>query len=794
MSATVIAPLEKTTHEVVVPIEGMTCAGCVRSVEKALTEVPGVRAAWANLTNQTATATLDRAVEPQVLADAVRKAGYGVPTDEFILKIEGMSCASCTGRVEKSLLAVPGVLAAEASLATESARVNTLAGTARAETLVAAVEAAGYRAQVPEGGTPKAKFDFEPLLALIGIVMATPFILDMALGYGFPARLQFLWATLMQVMLGARFYIGAYRAARARTANMDTLVALGTTAAWGLSVWLWARGHEDHLYFEAGAVVIALVLLGKWLENRAKRRAGDAMAALARLQPRLAHVLEGSSTVDRPVDEVRTGHRVLVRPGERIPVDGIVRSGESDVDEALLTGESHSVRKTAGDIVTGGAINGLGMIEVEATTVGSASRIGRLIRLVERAQASKAPIQRLVDRIAEVFVPVVLVIAAASAAGTWIVTGDVTSALVNAVSVLVISCPCALGLATPAAVSVAIGAGARAGLLIRDAEALEAARRIDTVVFDKTGTLTQGRPTITDIRPVVGTEIELLALAGSVQLGSEHLLARAVVERAHADGAALARPEELRVRPGLGLEAEVNGRIVHIGSRRLMEDLGVATSALVNESVEFERQGKTTIWIAAGKRPVLLGMMAATDTLRDSTRAAIALLAEKRIAVVMLTGDNRRAAEAIAREIGDIRVIAEVQPEGKVAEIERLRKEGRVVAMVGDGVNDGPALAAADIGIAIGGATEVAMEAAKVGLMRPDLRLIPGLVDLARRGRAKIAQNLFWAFVYNLVGIPLAAIGLLTPLIAGAAMAFSSVSVVANALTLRRWHPREIDQ
>jgi Cu+-exporting ATPase len=792
--STVVATPPEEAREVVVPIEGMTCAGCVRSVEKALVAVPGARAASASLTNMTATVTLDREVAPKILAEAVRKAGYGVPTDEFVLKVEGTTCASCVGRVEKALLAVPGVLTAEASLATESARVATLAGTAKADTLVGAVEAAGYKAHVPERGKPAARFDFEPLLAVLGVVMALPFILDMALGFGFPARLQFLWATLMQVVLGARFYVGAYRAARARTANMDTLVALGTTAAWGLSVWLWSLGHDEHLYFEAGAVVIALVLLGKWLENRAKRRAGDAMAALARLQPVVAHVVGDDGTTDCPVDEVRTGQRVLVRPGERMPVDGIVRSGESDVDEALLTGEARSVRKSPGDTVTGGAINGLGLLEVEATTVGSASRIGRLIRLVERAQASKAPIQRLVDRIAEVFVPVVLVIAAASAVGTWIVTGDVASAMVNAVAVLVISCPCALGLATPAAVSVAIGAGARAGLLIRDAEALEAARRIDTVVFDKTGTLTLGRPAVTDVRPLVGTEAELLALAGSAQLGSEHPLARAVVERAQANGAVLAPPQELRIRPGLGLEAEIDGRIVHIGSRRLMEELGVATSALVNESVEFEHQGKTTIWIAAGRRPALLGMMAATDTLRDSARAAVALLAEKRIAVVMLTGDNRRAAEAIAREIGDIRVIAEVMPEGKVEEIQRLRKEGHAVAMVGDGVNDGPALAAADIGIAIGRAAEVAMEAAKVGIMRPDLRLVPGLVDLARRGHAKIAQNLFWAFAYNVIGIPLAAIGLLTPLIAGAAMAFSSVSVVANALTLRTWHPRETER
>jgi Cu+-exporting ATPase len=789
--STTLAPPPTRTHEVVVPIEGMTCAGCVHSVEKALTAVPGARSASANLTNMTATVTLDREVAPKVLAEAVKRAGYGVPTDEIVLKIGGMTCASCVSRVEKALLAVPGVLAADASLATESARVIALAGTARPEALIAAVDAAGYRGEAPEETRARARFDFEPLMVVIGLTMAAPFILDMILGLGLPARLQFVWATLMQLVLGARFYIGAFRAARARTANMDTLVALGTTAAYGLSIWLWAQGH-DHLYFEAGAVVIALVLLGRWLETRAKRRAGDAMAALSGLQPKLAHVLEDGRVVDRPVDEVRTGQRLLVRPGERIPVDGIVRSGEGEVDESLLTGESRPVPKAPDATVTGGGINGFGLLEIEATTVGSASRLGRLVRLVERAQASKAPIQRLVDRIAAVFVPIVLAIAAASGLGTWLITGDGIAGMVNAVAVLVISCPCALGLATPAAVSVAVGAGARAGLLIRDAEALGAARRIDVVVFDKTGTLTLGRPTITDVRSVVHSEAELLALAASAQLGSEHPLARAVVDRARADGIAFAPPAALRIRPGLGLEAEIDGRLIHVGSRRLMAELGVSTDALVHENVEFERQGKTTIWVAAGKRPVLIGVLAATDTVRDSARAAIAALTQKGIATIMLTGDNRRAAEAVAAGLAPIRVIAEVLPEGKVAEIERLKNEGRVVAMVGDGVNDGPALAVADLGIAIGGGTEVAMEAADVALMRPDLRLIPALFDLARRGHAKIVQNLFWAFIYNLVGIPLAAVGLLSPMIAGAAMAFSSVSVVANALTLRNWRPKDI--
>lgn len=787
MSTTIASPPPET-HEVVVPIEGMTCAGCVHSVEKALTSVPGATSASASLTNMTATVTLDRDVAPGVLAAAVRKAGYGVPTDEIDLKIEGMSCASCVGRVEKSLAAVPGVLRAEASLATESARVQVLAGTATPQALAAAVAQAGYKASIPDDAKKQAPPDREPILVAVALALAAPFVIDMILGLGLPVWAQLALATPLQFVLGARFYRGAFRAARARTANMDTLVALGTSAAYGLSLWLWLQGHGTHLYFEAAAVVIALVLLGKWLETRAKRRAGDAMSALAKLQPTIAHLKEGDAIVDRPIDEIGSGQRILVRPGERIPLDGIVRAGESDVDESLLTGESRPVPKMPDAAVIGGSVNGTGLLEIEATTVGSASRLARMVRLVERAQASKAPVQRLVDRIAAVFVPVVLAIAAASGLGTWFLTGDVVQALINAVAVLVISCPCALGLATPAAVSVAVGAGARYGLLIRDAEALETAHRIDTVVFDKTGTLTEGRPQVTDVEALSGDAATLLTHAASAQLGSEHPLARAMVERAQSDGLALKSPDELRARPGYGVEAEFGQSLVHVGNRRLMAALGIAIDPLAADAATLESQGKTAVFVAIDNR--LAGLIAMADTIRESAHDAIRALLSERIAVVMLTGDNRGAAEKIAAGLGDIRVVAEVMPEDKVAEIEKLKKQGRVVAMVGDGVNDGPALAAADLGIAIGGAAEVAMEAAKVGLMRPDLRLVPALLDLGRRSHAKIVQNLFWAFVYNLVGIPVAALGYLSPLIAGAAMAFSSVSVVANALTLRSWRPK----
>ena len=791
MSESITVAAAAPSREMVLPIDGMNCAGCVRAVETALESVPGARSASASLTSMTATVALDRDVAPEALVAAVRKAGYDVPKDEIDLKIEGMTCASCVGRVETALTRVPGVLDAQANLATESARVRSLAGTVRPEALAAAVRAAGYDAHAAEGAVPKTAADREPIAVAVALLLAAPFVADMILGPALPVWVQLALATPLQFFLGARFYRGAWRAAKARTANMDTLVALGTSAAFGLSLWLWLAGHGHHLYFEAAAVVIALVLLGKWLETRAKRRAGDAIAALSNLRPPLAHVHDGESIVDRPVEDVLAGQHVLVRPGERIPVDGIVRAGDSEVDESLLTGEARPVRKATGAAVTGGAINGLGLLEIEATTVGSASRLARLVRLVERAQASKAPVQRLVDRIAAVFVPVVLAIAVGSGIGTWLVTADAVQGLVNAVAVLVISCPCALGLATPAAVSVAIGAGARAGLLIRDAEALEAARRVTVVVFDKTGTLTMGSPRVTDIVPVDVSVADLLALAASVQTGSEHPLGRAVVDRARADGLALSTPSELRIRPGYGLEAEIGGRLVHVGSRRLMEEIGVDIRPLVARSRQLESEGKTTIWIAAGARPQLAGLMAAADVVRPGAAEAVAALAAKGIEAVMLTGDNRGAAEAIAGQVGITRIVAEVAPEAKVGEIERLKAEGRVVAMVGDGVNDGPALAAADVGIAIGGGAEVALEAAKVALMRPDLALVPALIELSHRAHAKIVQSLFWAFVYNLVGIPVAAIGLLTPVVAGAAMAFSSVSVVANALTLRSWRSKE---
>ena len=471
----------------------------------------------------------------------------------------------------------------------------------------------------------------------------------MVFGFGLQGWAQLALATPLQFVLGARFYRGAWRAARARTANMDTLVALGTSAAYGLSLWLWLQGHEGHLYFEAGAVVIALVLLGKGLEARARRRTGAAIDALTRLQPTLAHLRQNETITDIPVDQVRSGQTLLVRPGERIPVDGLVRGGDSEVDEALLTGEPLPLHKQTGDAVTGGAINGMGLLEIEATTTGSASRLARLVRLVERAQASKAPVQRLVDRIAAVFVPVVLGIALATALGTWLATGDLIAALVNAVAVLVISCPCALGLATPAAVSVAIGAAARSGLLIRDAEALETARRIDVIVFDKTGTLTLGRPEVTDIVPVEGFAGDLLALTASAQTGSEHPLGRAVVDRAKAEGRTLSAPTGLRIRPGYGLEAEIGGQAVHVGSRRLMDELGVAIDRLEEAARRLEAEGKTTIWIAVGAKPMLAGLMAASDMPRDGARATIATLAGLGIETVMLTGDNRGAAEAVAQ-------------------------------------------------------------------------------------------------------------------------------------------------
>lgn len=793
------------------PIEGMTCASCVGRVERAISEVPGVASVSVNLATERANVEfVDGRSDVGAVADAVLAAGYTPVTQTTELTITGMTCASCVGRVEKALLKVPGVRAASVNLATETARIEAVGGIP-AYVLVDAVESAGYTASA-RTGSAEAERDAEDARrdtaaarelrhVLIAAALSLPLVVPMLLApFGIevavPGWVQLLLATPVQFWLGARFYRAGWKALRARTGNMDLLVAIGTSAAYGLSLYqlLFApmHGMATHYYFEASAVVITLILLGKWLEGRAKRQTGEAIRALMALRPDQARVV-GADGIEREVAlaEVRTGDCVRVRPGERIPVDGRLIDGATHVDESMLTGESLPVAKAAGDKVTGGSINADGLILVQTTAVGTETTLARIVRLVESAQGAKAPIQRLVDRVSAVFVPIVLVIAGLTFAGWLIVGAGAEIAILNAVAVLVIACPCALGLATPTAIMAGTGVAARAGVLIKDAEALETAHRINVVAFDKTGTLTEGKPSLLAGLSADGVErTELIALAAALQAGSEHPLARAVMAWASAEDVEPAGAEGLRGLPGRGVAAAVNGRELVLGSTRLMEDEGIALEQLAAEAARLESEGRTVSWVAerAPERR-LLGLLAFGDEVKASAAAAVAALHGRGIRSVMLTGDNAGSARAAAALLGIDDFVANVLPEGKADAVVGLRREDRTVAMVGDGVNDAPALAAADVGIAMSTGTDVAMHAAGVTLMRGDPRLVADAIDISKRTYAKIRQGLFWAFIYNLIGIPLAALGYLSPVIAGAAMALSSVSVVANALTLRRWRP-----
>lgn len=718
------------------------------------------------------------------------------------LKIEGMTCAACVGRVERALAQVPGVASVRVNLATEQARV---VGAAGAAALIEAVDRAGYGARPLD--TPDHAAEVERaseahrrrdlIHAAIAIVLALPLVGQMVwqlLGWDFnlPQWVQLALASPVQFWLGARFYVAAAKALRAGTGNMDLLVAIGTSAAFGLSLYLMVShdGHA-HLYFEASAVVIALVLLGKYLEARAKSGAASAIRALMALQPDTARVERDGHEVELPVAALVVGDVVVVRPGERVPVDGRIVAGASALDESAMTGESLPVERVIGDAVIGGSINGEGLIKVEATALGVDATLARIVALVEGAQASKAPVEKLVDRVAAVFVPVVVVIAVATWGLWWLLTGDGEAALVNAVAVLVIACPCALGLATPAAIMVGTGAAARAGILIRDADALERAETVTVAVFDKTGTLTQGKPVLTDLIAVDGNEKGLLALAAAVQSGSEHPIAHAVVSAAAARGLTLPSLQDFRALTGRGVAARVEGRTIKLGSRRLMAESGVDTSVLAAHATELEKQGRSVIWLAEMEAPArLLGLLAVGDTVRPTAKPAVDRLHALGIATVMLSGDTAGAAHAVGTALKIGRIEAELLPQDKLTAIAALKASGAIVAMVGDGVNDAPALAAADLGIAMGSGTAAAMEAAGVTLMRADPALVADAIAISRATVAKIRQNLFWAFAYNVLGIPLAALGLLSPVIAGAAMALSSVSVVVNALRLRRWRPQ----
>ncbi|MHB1135023.1 MAG: heavy metal translocating P-type ATPase [Chloroflexota bacterium] len=828
-------------------IGDMTCASCVAHVEKALRGVDGVGDASVNLATEKATVAFDPArVDVARLRAAVEDAGYRVldepaaPSNQRVtLGVAEMTCASCVAHVEKALRSVPGVLTADVNLATESAAVEYDPAIANLEQLRAAVVDAGYGVrEVKEESRPAApSADGEVARreelarlrrkVIVGLALAAVVMLgSMRMWLPWVPELlgnpYLLWAlaTPVQFWVGWQFYRGAWGAAKHRTTNMNTLVALGTSAAYFYSVaatlapdFFMVGMTMPALYFDTAAVVISLVLLGRYLEARAKGQTGEAIKRLMGLQPRTARVVRGVEEYDLPIEQVVAGDVLLVRPGEKVPVDGVVLDGRSTVDESMLTGEPLPVEKGAGDGVVGATLNKTGSFRFRATKVGQETVLAQIIRLVEQAQGSKAPIQRLADVIAARFVPVVLAIALATFFVWWLVgpAPAFTHALLNTVAVLVIACPCAMGLATPTAIMVGTGKGAENGILIRSAEALETAHQVRVIVLDKTGTLTQGRPVVTDVVAMDGvTEAELLRLAASAERGSEHPLGEAIVAHARELGLALDEARDFQAVPGQGIEATVDGRHLWLGNEKLLAGRGLSLDGLADRSAALAAAGKTPMFVALDGRPA--GLLAVADTLKPNSREAVQALRRLGLEVVMLTGDNRRTAEAIGREVGVDRVLAEVLPEQKVAEVRRLQAGGVKVAMVGDGINDAPALAQADVGMAIGTGTDVAMEAADITLMRGDLLGIVTAIDLSRRTLRTIKQNLFWAFAYNVALIPVAAgllylvfgaggvpgwlqpvlgeQGFLNPLLAGAAMAFSSVTVVTNSLRLRGFRAR----
>ncbi|HEX4843462.1 MAG TPA: heavy metal translocating P-type ATPase [Limnobacter sp.] len=726
------------------------------------------------------------------------------------IAVGGMSCASCSSAVEKALLATPGVISATVNLATEKARVE-LSKPERLQDALLAVEKAGYEAsaiqtesqagpaEVPQKNAQTERIDQEGKMVLWGALLTLPLVLPMVgMLFGkhamLPGWIQLLLASPVQFWLGARFYRGALKAIQNRTGNMDLLVAIGTSAAFGLSAYMLGEGNP-HLYFEASSAVITLVMLGKWLEARAKRQTTAAIAALQALRPDTATVLQEGQERSVPIASVAVGMHLVVKPGERIPLDGRVLQGEAHVDEALITGESQAVEKSPGSKVTGGAVNLDGRLVIEVTAVGTETTLAKIIRLVEDAQAAKPDIQKLVDKVSAVFVPVVLVIATLTLF-YWAVlaeSGNLELAIVNAVAVLVIACPCALGLATPTAIMAGTGVAARHGILIKDAQALELAHRINTVVFDKTGTLTEGKPSVGAVVPSHAKDLsDVLGKAAAVEAGSAHPLAAAVLAHAQSQGVQWQVASQLQDQAGRGVSGVVDGHRVYVGTARWMRELGVSDTALAGVNAGLPSNAPTHAWVAeqTGGQVTLLGAIGFGDALKPSATHAVQSLHGLHVQSVLLTGDSKASAQRVAHVLGIAEVQAEQLPHNKSEAVAHYRRQGQVVAMVGDGINDAPALAAADVSFAMSTGTEVAMHAADITLMRPDPALVAQTIDISRRTYGKIKQNLFWAFVYNAVGIPLAAMGLLNPVLAGAAMALSSVSVVSNALLLTRWKPK----
>jgi Cu+-exporting ATPase len=787
---------ERIPGKATFPVEGMTCASCAARIEKVLGKLDGVRAATVNLA--TAKATVEGEATWGAIFSAVEKAGYKAvdprPAQARSFRVEGMTCASCVARVENALKSVPGIESATVNLANHKATVR---GTGSDAALVESVERAGYTLvpvatqERPDEIRVREQDHLKRLKRkLIGAAILTAPVLAIAM-----FDLMFPGAVLVQLVLttpvvfwaGREFFEVAWKLGRGGSANMDTLIAIGTGAAYGYSVFALATGGAM-LYFETAGVIITLILLGKYLEDRAKTQANDAIRKLAGLQPRTATVLRGGVEREVPVEEVLVGDFVLVRPGERIPVDGVVREGSSAVDESMITGESLAVMRGPGDPVIGATVNRNGRLVVEATRVGADTALAHIIRMVEDAQGSKAPIQRLADQVSARFVPGVLVVAGVTFTGWMLAGAGFVGALIPTVAVLVIACPCALGLATPTAIMVGTGKAAENGILVRNAEALERAHKISVLIFDKTGTLTRGEPAPTDLEVLDGSAANVaLALIAAAERYSEHPLGEAIVAAAAARGLTVADAAHFDSITGQGVVATVGGQEVVVGNRRLLRERGIALDTLEAIAVPIEAQGRTAILAAVNGTP--LAVVGVADTLKETSAGAVARLHKMGVQLIMATGDNRRTGEAIARAVGIDDVLAEASPGEKVALVRKLQAQGKVVGMVGDGINDAPALAAADVSFAIGTGTDIAMEAAALTLIKGDIAKVATAIELSRDTLRIIKQNLFWAFAYNTVGIPIAALGLLSPMIASGAMAFSSVSVVTNALRLRGFTP-----